>query len=272
MLALGVAVLAGVFMPKTAVFALSPTVQIQGETTIPYPTNAEGAAQQLSVANFDFAPTPQQIVDGEYSVQYLALKNDDNSYAFAEISKLLPVTQENPNATFSYNFFKQRGVGSFRVKAAIFKQQTFVAMANEVTFTISKPIGTNALSYVIEMQQIGTTGNNFALHSFELVVTQNNAKVPLENYEVVWQYTLDGGAPVVCGEGASITWAPEVAGKYAIRASVKDLNVVNYEKFIGYLGRDYSLYALLVFGGIALVATGIVITATVLRVRRERVW
>ncbi|MBR5226897.1 MAG: hypothetical protein IKV69_02350 [Clostridia bacterium] len=232
----------------------------EGSHAIAYPTDNKGEEQTVYITGYR----------GEGQVIYSLLKEDSNSYIFNQFDEPIEITEQNPKASFKYNFFQNGGVGTYRIKAAIILNGQITNHAQELKFTIQKP-SLNSLRTSIQATQIGSTADDFPEYSCNVSVVSRDLEVDLSSYEVQWFYNCNGRETIYCGSGESIKWSPKEVGVYQLIVEVPELGVTKkYD--IGEMTKNFSTYAIIGFSTLAAVLTGIVIGTTINKVRKERIW
>ena len=234
----------------------------EGAHSIPYPTTINGEAQTVFISGYR----------GTGEVIYSVLKEDSDSYIFNQFEEAVAITDQNSKASFSYNFFKNGGVGTYRIKAVIMLNGQITNHAQELRFTIQSP-STNALSTSIKTTQIGSTADDFPEYKCDVSVVAKNTgeAVDLSSYTIEWFYSCNGKDKVYCGNGETIKWSPKEVGVYSLFVEVPELNIdKTYD--VGEMSKNFSTYAIIGFSVLAAVLTGIVIGTTINKVRKERIW
>lgn len=280
LVALAFVVACFVFARPTCVFASAPAVAVQTTSGnirdnygIKYPESNANTGITLVVDGFDFDADADSVVDEGYSVAYSFIKLNSGGYVFNQFPNAIEITQNNPNGSFVYDFFKNGGVGSYRVKGVVLKDGKVVSHLQEIHITINPPIMDNSAGWSkdIEMQTIGTTANDFQLFNFKVVITHYGNAIDLSNYTIKWYVACDGGAPQYCGSGQSINWGAEELGVYTMNVEIDELNFSGTTE-IGNMTKNYSMYAIIAFSALGGVLLIIAIITTIRKVKKERVW
>ena len=230
--------------------------------SIPYPSNNNGENQTLYISGYS----------GAGEVIYSVLKEDSDSYIFNQFEQPVEITSENPKASFSYNFFENGGVGTYRIKAVIMLNGQITNYAQELRFTIQAP-NASALLTNINTTQIGATADDFPEYKCDVSVVARNSgdAVDLSSYTIEWFYSCNGKEWIYCGSGESIKWSPKEVGVYQLFVEVPELNIIK-QYDVGEMKKNFSTYAIIGFSVFATVLTGIVIGTTINKVRKERIW
>lgn len=238
-------------------------VSKEGAHSIPYPTTINGETQTVFISGND---------EESGYVIYSVLKEDSGSYIFNQFEEVVQITEENSKASFSYNFFQNGGVGTYRIKAVIMVNGKITNHAQELRFTIQAPT-TSALVISVQTTKIGATADDFPKYQCDLnVVTRSTGEVvDLSNYTIEWFYNCNGKDKIYCGSGETINWSPKQVGIYDLFVEVPDLNIYRTEP-IGEMTKNFSTYAIIGFSAFAVLLTAIVVVTTINKVKKERIW
>lgn len=237
-------------------------VSKEGAHSIPYPTNIHGEDQTVFVSGYR----------GSGEVIYSVLKEDSGSYIFNQFEEAVEITEENSKASFSYNFFQNGGVGTYRIKAVIMLNGEIINHAQELRFTIQAPT-TNALITSIQTTQIGATADDFPEYQCDLSVVARSTgeAVDLSSYTIEWFYNCNGKDRIYCGSGETIKWSPKEVGVYQLFVEVPELGIDKpYD--VGEMTKNFSTYAIIGFSAFAVLLTAIVVGTTINKVKKERIW
>ena len=256
------------------IFALSSEIAVKngellitGTHTLSFPNDNKGTDQVLSIKNHSY-----DVENGKYTVQYSYIRTESKTAVFTQFGQPIELTTENPNAEFSYNFFAEHGVGTYRIKAVVLLNNKIVDKPAELRLIVQKPSQSGGhWNATIRQEPIGTSKGDFAQYAFYAEVRNGDNQLDLTKYEVQWYVSCNDRPATFCGSGNSIKWSASEAGMYQMQYTITELGI-SCEENIGNMTKNYTHYAIYALIATAGVITIIVIITTIRKVKNERVW